>query len=863
MELKLIVKKLWSLAIIDTRYFWVTNYKRLFIYLLKLVIFTGLLLLILPFIIDKTINEKIVIIKDTQMVWVGHWILFFTYFLMAILRFVTKYKIDGKYILAFSYISAIYIGLFLFDDRFVALPENHSYKYLYSLGIIIVIENFLWFFPKKAIRQHDSFLLLDNPWKEGDADIYNFGDRAKALAKEIQISYSDKDSICIALTGKWGVGKTSFINMLELEFKDDSGIVTKKYSPWKSIGQLHITESFFQSIKESLSSYSPELASKLKTYSNALSSIDNSGALSVISNFINEEKSYETFLEEINQLLAKINKKLVIFIDDIDRLEYSEIMDVIKLIRNTANLHNTVFLRAFDKEYAFNAFIENKIDNPAEYFEKIFQFELSLNPFQNRSGSAYLFKELLKKYPIDERLFAFKLDNGKNVVDDIDLNGRQIFNLTKAIMEYLSTIRNAKRIYNSFCFAKELIGDRTLLDKLLILEITKLQNFKFYKLLIDLPKFKMGYINEFFVSSLLANGQEIVEHAIKTNIVHESQKDDYVSLVKFLERIDDVDNKYNFSEPNFCNYFEYFSTSELTIEMLNLIPKNSSSIIERLNNIKKGDPEQFKKLIKVVRDKFLFDLIKNGSVNWLDESMNYFQVILYIMDSSDFSIDEDFVSVLDHIVKSKSEDESLIIKGSFKALLISFDQYELNSTSFLFQKIILNYCYDSEYKCLISKEEAQQLAIENFAYIGTNNKAKYEDYEKALMCCVENVDLNSRKVQLMQIACESFKVYLVAYKNDFIKRLIRPVDLLGPTVFGATFFPYVLQIFYEKNELKNYIDKLERKDKWTILAKKYIDDYLSEKVQNRDLKQFVLNEEDVHIFYSNGKMKRPEEIYVD
>jgi predicted transcriptional regulator len=233
------------------------------------------------------------------------------------------------------------------------------------------------------------------------------------------------------------------------------------------------------------------------------------------------------------------------------------------------------------------------------------------------------------------------------------------------------------------------------------------------------------------------------------------------------------------------------------------------------------------------------------------------------MDSSDFSIDEDFVSVLDHIVKSKSEDESLIIKGSFKALLISFDQYELNSTSFLFQKIILNYCYDSEYKCLISKEEAQQLAIENFAYIGTNNKAKYEDYEKALMCCVENVDLNSRKVQLMQIACESFKVYLVAYKNDFIKRLIRPVDLLGPTVFGATFFPYVLQIFYEKNELKNYIDKLERKDKWTILAKKYIDDYLSEKVQNRDLKQFVLNEEDVHIFYSNGKMKRPEEIYVD
>ncbi|MFA6402554.1 MAG: hypothetical protein WCX31_13185 [Salinivirgaceae bacterium] len=62
MELK--IKQLTLFCAKNIRDFWVSNYRRLFFYLLKLVIFIGVLLMVLPIIIDKTFDEKIVIIKD-------------------------------------------------------------------------------------------------------------------------------------------------------------------------------------------------------------------------------------------------------------------------------------------------------------------------------------------------------------------------------------------------------------------------------------------------------------------------------------------------------------------------------------------------------------------------------------------------------------------------------------------------------------------------------------------------------------------------------------------------------------------------------------------------------------------------------
>ena len=85
-------------------------------------------------------------------------------------------------------------------------------------------------------------------------------------------------------------------------------------------------------------------------------------------------------------------KKLIIFIDDIDRLDKSEVMAVIKLIRNSANFFNTIFVVSYDKEYLTNA-ITSISDQGEIFLEKIFQVELNPPSFD---------KDILKKELINK-----------------------------------------------------------------------------------------------------------------------------------------------------------------------------------------------------------------------------------------------------------------------------------------------------------------------------------------------------------------------------------------------------------------------------------------------------------------------------
>jgi len=68
-------------------------------------------------------------------------------------------------------------------------------------------------------------------------------------------------------------------------------------------------------------------------------------------------------------------------------------MEVIRLIRNTANFYNTFFIVSYDKVYVNNALKEAAIHNHEKFLEKIFQLEVNL-PYYKK---AQLINELRDK----------------------------------------------------------------------------------------------------------------------------------------------------------------------------------------------------------------------------------------------------------------------------------------------------------------------------------------------------------------------------------------------------------------------------------------------------------------------------------
>ncbi|WP_422653172.1 hypothetical protein IZU89_15130 [Cellulophaga lytica] len=75
---------------------------------------------------------------------------------------------------------------------------------------------------------------------------------------------------------------------------------------------------------------------------------------------LSESSSYDIY-NRINLTLKDLNKRFVVFVDDLDRLSNKEVLQVLKLVRNTANFKNFIFIVALDKDYILNELMKKMI----------------------------------------------------------------------------------------------------------------------------------------------------------------------------------------------------------------------------------------------------------------------------------------------------------------------------------------------------------------------------------------------------------------------------------------------------------------------------------------------------------------------
>lgn len=97
----------------------------------------------------------------------------------------------------------------------------------------------------------------------------------------------------------------------------------------------------------------------------------------------------ETLKERIKDLFRKAKKKIVIFIDDIDRLDKLEIHSIFRLVKITADFANTIYVLSFNDDLVKQLHLIAKLMNEA-------------NPF---GFASELFYELKRKDKYEENEF--------------------------------------------------------------------------------------------------------------------------------------------------------------------------------------------------------------------------------------------------------------------------------------------------------------------------------------------------------------------------------------------------------------------------------------------------------------------------
>jgi len=315
----------------------------------------------------------------------------------------------------------------------------------------------------------------DKPIESKDKDVLNRTEFSKQLAKSI-LSYTKVDNFTIGLCGKWGTGKTSILNMVIEEIKELSQAIPKEekpvvvvFNPWNYSDSQQLINQFFQTIRiqlglaennkdliaigtalekySALMEYTTYIPKVGKFLGPLKSIIENTGKhcgeIAEKNNGVAQQK------EQVIKKLKKQRQKIIVLIDDIDRLNNKQIRLIFQLVNSLAGFPNIIYVLSFDRDVVIRALESEQKCDGEEYLEKIIQVIFDI-PTANVSSVNAIFM----------KMYADIIFDGLN--PDLTFEHEYwdvVFPF--CIAPFIKTMRDVKRVINTFEFKYGCIRDET------------------------------------------------------------------------------------------------------------------------------------------------------------------------------------------------------------------------------------------------------------------------------------------------------------------------------------------------------------------------------------------------------------------
>ncbi|WP_062231490.1 KAP family P-loop NTPase fold protein [Fictibacillus sp. FJAT-27399] len=247
-------------------------------------------------------------------------------------------------------------------------------------------------------NQHEVYS-TDSPVIHHTQDQFNRFPFAKRVAGVIS-NRKDPSSIVIGIYGAWGEGKTSIFNFIEGELNNEEHVVCIRFNPWRFGEEEQMLISFFNDMATSIDRSIETEREKIGGFINkfvkpAATIVGKGGVAEGVSSFFTSA-DIEELRGRIESVLEEEKKRVVILLDDIDRLEKNEIHAVFRLVKLTADFKYTAYVLAFDKDMVSAALQErygagNQNAGKA-FLEKIIQVPLQLPSIDSNDLRSFCLK---------------------------------------------------------------------------------------------------------------------------------------------------------------------------------------------------------------------------------------------------------------------------------------------------------------------------------------------------------------------------------------------------------------------------------------------------------------------------------------
>lgn len=352
----------------------------------------------------------------------------------------------------------------------------------------------------------------------------------------------------IAIQGDWGTGKTSTINMLQKRLNSDGNIKCVYFNTWQ-YSQFNMSDDLYLSFVNSLVRKCCSQDDKAKDIIDAVKKIgtkffyntmkENTGV--DLESFFkvqqekmeNVEKLKTKFADMIaTELKGKEDGRIVVFIDDLDRLKPEVAVELLEVIKLFMDVDKCIFVLAIDYEVVVSGVRSKYGKNVSEekcrsFFDKIIQL-----PF---------------RLPVESyRLEGLIRDTVSDDIEEDDIEA-----LTEFVSELLGANPRAyKRLANSYFLIKsvnEMLQKENdqKLDNVLIFGSLCIQMCvpKFYQLLVTVGDKKIfKEVSE--VSSEKELGDFLGKQKLDMELDEKEIRDMYRCLVSFYSFLSEVNKNH-------------------------------------------------------------------------------------------------------------------------------------------------------------------------------------------------------------------------------------------------------------------------------------------------------------------------------
>ena len=304
--------------------------------------------------------------------------------------------------------------------------------------------------------------IVDEPLEKRGEDSLKIKKYSNALVTFIKNSLTP---MTIGIQGSWGSGKTSLLNTIYAQLDDANEHVDSKdfkiiwINSWENSLMATPEEALIKIINEiinGLNEVDPSLTNIQKVKDAATVAAKGilrvgAGILGgqtggqVVTEVLESTNSIKQLREQLSQLVNAIREsnsqrvdKIVIFVDDLDRVDPPEAVKILELLKNIFNIPGCIFVLAIDYDVVIKGlkdkFGERTPENEYEFrafFDKIIQLPF-LMPVQNYDIGNYV-NDLLRKIGFqDENIIDTEFVN--QVVDNtIGGNPRTIKRLINSL----------------------------------------------------------------------------------------------------------------------------------------------------------------------------------------------------------------------------------------------------------------------------------------------------------------------------------------------------------------------------------------------------------------------------------------------